>query len=160
MVNKADDADVVIVKDYHEYFTKSQGQAKLVYCDDDDKDAVIAAAKNCCPNIAVKENGVTRKELHGNDEKNLLIVTEERLMRGFDYRAPTTGFALLIAKQLPNKRAYLQALGRVGRMGEDASWYKLSNVGIPQNIATAHGGRILAHYIAQSAPSSKKKNKA
>lgn len=49
-------------------------------------------------------------------------------MRGFDYRC-AAGIALLITKKLDNKRAFLQAMGRVGRMGDEAQWYKLPQVG-------------------------------
>ena len=49
-------------------------------------------------------------------------------MRGFDYRSDT-GIALLLCKQLDSKRAFLQAMGRVGRMGDTAQWFKLQQVG-------------------------------
>ena len=51
-----------------------------------------------------------------------LIVSKEEYMRGVDYRS-TYGIDLMIAKQLSNKRAYEQALGRVGRYGEPCSRY-------------------------------------
>jgi len=39
-------------------------------------------------------------------------------MRGFDYRAPSKGIALIIAKLFKSKRDYNQALLRVGRYGD------------------------------------------
>lgn len=46
-----------------------------------------------------------------------MIVTEERLMRGFDYRC-TEGIALLLARGFIHKRGLLQGMGRVGRMND------------------------------------------
>ena len=50
------------------------------------------------------------------------IVTDEKLMRGVDYRlketgddSTTDGIDLLIASSFSNKRNYLQGLARVGR---------------------------------------------
>lgn len=39
-------------------------------------------------------------------------------MRGFDYRAPSKGITLIIAKLFKSKRDYNQALLRVGRYGD------------------------------------------
>ena len=49
--------------------------------------------------------------------RDVLVVTEPALMRGFDYRC-STGIALLVARAFDGQRAYFQALGRVGRYGE------------------------------------------
>ena len=46
-----------------------------------------------------------------------LLQTREPLMRGMDYSAEPDGISLLIARPLPNYRAYVQALGRAGRNG-------------------------------------------
>ena len=52
----------------------------------------------------------------------MLLVTDTDLMRGVDYRvlAGTMGISLLIMSSFENKRAYVQALGRVGRFHEKA----------------------------------------
>ena len=47
-----------------------------------------------------------------------IVQTDETLMRGIDYcTTHPEGIALLIAKPCSSKRAYHQALGRVGRYG-------------------------------------------
>ena len=50
-------------------------------------------------------------------KEDVFIVTESLLMRGLDYRAEC-GIALLIAAPLDNDRAFMQALGRTGRMDD------------------------------------------
>jgi len=58
------------------------------------------------------------------DEKNLsgnhkiLIVTESSYMRGTDFRAPTHGITLILAKSFESERDAEQALARVGRFGD------------------------------------------
>ena len=49
---------------------------------------------------------------------DVYLVTNQDLMRGYDYRC-IDGIALLIGKQLDSERARDQALGRVGRYGDD-----------------------------------------
>jgi hypothetical protein len=39
-------------------------------------------------------------------------------MRGFDYRAKTTGIALVLAKSFRYEREAIQGLNRVGRNGD------------------------------------------
>ena len=107
----------------------SSGWARLIYCDDSQVDEVEQAARDHDESLHVVHNPVCREGLHNNDESSLLIVTQKRLMRGFDYRAPVTGFALLIAKQLDSRRSYLQAIGRAGRNGERGSWFILKSLG-------------------------------
>ena len=68
-----------------------------MYCAEDDVTAVQAAARLYTINVVFHSNGHTRADLHHNTQKDVHIVTDQRLMRGFDYRAPTVGFALLIA---------------------------------------------------------------
>jgi hypothetical protein len=45
----------------------------------------------------------------------IMVTTTSFGLRGFDYRAPTNGLTLIIAKALPHERALQQALSRVGR---------------------------------------------
>ena len=68
-----------------------------MYCAEDDVNDVQAAARLYTRNVVFHSNGHTRADLHNNTQKDVHIVTDQRLMRGFDYRAPTVGFALLIA---------------------------------------------------------------
>ena len=50
------------------------------------------------------------------------------MMRGLDYNtAHYAGIALLIAQPCTSKRAYVQALGRVGRYGTQCKRYVLGN---------------------------------
>ena len=58
--------------------------------------------------------------------RNIKIVTEPRLMRGFDYRsADGNGIALLLCLGFDTNRSYRQALGRVGRFGDPFKRFKL-----------------------------------
>ena len=95
------------IRNYGEFFGQSPEKAHIVYCDETDKEGVEASARFHIPDAVIIRNAFTREALHGNTEKHVHIVTEQRLMRGFDYRAPTVGFALLIARQLDSKRAFL-----------------------------------------------------
>ena len=64
-----------------------------------------------------------------------LIVTDESLMRGVDYRlkeqgssSKTDGIDLLVAGSFSNRRAYIQGLARVGRYNEPCSRYRLASI--------------------------------
>ena len=48
-------------------------------------------------------------------------------MRGYDYRCES-GISLLIADALPQKRSFIQALGRVGRHTDKFSRYMLREI--------------------------------
>lgn len=64
-----------------------------------------------------------------------------------DFRAaPGCGIDLLIATQLPNERALVQLLGRVGRYGQECSRWKLQEVDPLVNEAQA---RKLRHKVRQ-----------
>ena len=67
--------------------------------------------------VNIKVNVIDRRGLHGNTAESVMIVTKQRLMRGFDYRCEN-GIALLIADSFDHERALLQAMGRVGRMND------------------------------------------
>ena len=57
----------------------------------------------------------------------VLIQTQEWLMRGLDYKtADPRGIALLICSGTTSHRAYLQALGRVGRYAANCSRFTLA----------------------------------
>ena len=58
----------------------------------------------------------------------VVLVSDERLLRGVDYRAPGTGLALLIAASFSTNRAFTQALGRVGRFGESCERVQLAGL--------------------------------
>ena len=46
------------------------------------------------------------------------------MMRGFDYKSNKIGIDLLIARDFPTTRDYVQGLGRVGRYSEPSGRYK------------------------------------
>ena len=62
--------------------------------------------------------------------KNIVVITTDNsvLMRGTNFRGKEHGIDLLIAAPLPNDRAYIQALGRVQRAGDQGKRYRLKNV--------------------------------
>ena len=58
--------------------------------------------------------------------RDVMVVTEPRLMRGFDYRsADGQGIALLLCLDFDTNRSYRQALGRVGRFGDPCKRFSL-----------------------------------
>ena len=52
------------------------------------------------------------------------------LMRGTDFRAPTTGLALVMDRGLESERDVQQALGRVGRFGEKCRRLAVTDVNL------------------------------
>ena len=65
----------------------------------------------CSPNVT------DAAKLRSLQSCDVLLVSDPLLLRGFDFRSDS-GVALLLATPLDSKRAFMQALGRVGRMGE------------------------------------------
>ena len=60
---------------------------------------------------------------------NTVTLIEAKQARGVDFRAaPGCGIDLLITCQLPNDRALVQVMGRVGRYGQECSRWKLAEV--------------------------------
>ena len=73
-----------------------------------------------------------------------IIQTEPIAMRGLDYRAKQHDIKLIIARDFPNLRAFIQALGRVGRYDEDCERYLvpgLTPVNKEEELALA--GRLM-----------------
>ena len=58
----------------------------------------------------------------------ILVVDDTQIMRGTDFRAPSTGIALVMSRGLESERDVQQALGRVGRFGEKCVRYSVDNV--------------------------------
>ena len=58
----------------------------------------------------------------------ILVVDDPQIMRGTDFRAPSTGIALVVDRGLESERDAQQALGRVGRFGERCVRYIVENV--------------------------------
>ena len=100
------------------------GRGKLIYVDENQREDLekLAKAKNI--NVVSNTDDINIIRAVGT---RCLIVSKEEYMRGVDYRS-TYGIDLMIAKQLSNKRAYEQALGRVGRYGEPCSRYMIEGL--------------------------------
>ena len=87
------------VDNFEQFFQENADRAKLIYGGKKDEDKVKVLA----PNVRVNEADLSvTKNLTKTD---CLLVTEELLMRGIDYRAKSDGIALLIAKELSSDRA-------------------------------------------------------
>ena len=100
-----------------QFFAESEGYAKLVFATPGV--ALTTFEKTQQPSERDCEDLARLKCLAAQD---VLLVTKPELMRGVDYRveAGTQGISLLIMSKFSNTRAYVQALGRVGRFTEKA----------------------------------------
>ena len=126
MERKFGEADLEDVETYDDFFDKNPGMAKLVYCRDEEVEKVKEAAKKVQPKADIKTNVVGKSGLHSNTVESVMIVTDKRLMRGFDYRCEK-GIAMVLASSFDHERALLQAMGRVGRMNDKFKRYKLAS---------------------------------
>ena len=107
MMAVANEESVEKLDSYKNFFARSKGMARIIYCHDSSFRTIKSLVTGWLQGAIVVHNACTKEDLHGNTSQHVHIVTEQRLMRGFDYRAPTVGFALLIARQLDSKRAFL-----------------------------------------------------
>ena len=103
--------------------------AKLVYLGEEGSvyskrlDQLIAQYK-----LNRKNNVSEMAELRSTVASDVLVVTEPRLMRGFDYRAADKkGIALMLCLGFDTQRGYIQALGRVGRFGDSCRRFTLKS---------------------------------
>ncbi len=72
------------------------------------------------------------KTLNGNHR--ILIVTESSQMRGTDFRSPTHGICLIVAKPFESDRDAEQALARVGRFGDKSVRLLLLDVSLVDRV--------------------------
>lgn len=80
----------------HQYTSLAQSKGYSVVVDEQNIDQLRSLKPQCC-----------------------IIQTDLDLMRGVDYQdEQQAGIALIVDTQYPNERAYLQALGRVGRKSQ------------------------------------------
>ena len=100
------------------------GRGKLIYVDEQQVKTLAKQAID--KGLKVKINTDDMRIIRAVGTQ-CLIVSKEEYMRGVDYRS-SYGIDLMLAKQLSNKRAYEQALGRVGRYGEPCSRYMVSGL--------------------------------
>ena len=65
-------------------------------------------------------------QLRNMTAKDVMVVTDPRLMHGFDYRsADKKGIALILCLGFDTQRGYRQALGRFGRFGDPCRRFTL-----------------------------------
>ena len=127
MTAAAKPSDVGTVTTVQSFLQANTGKSFIIYCGEEQVASMEADLKQHFEGHAVSPhiytNAFTRDALHNDgDQVRAYIVTDEVLMRGFDYRSPETGIALLIARKLSTQRAYLQAIGRAGRNGDTGVW--------------------------------------
>ena len=104
----------------------------LVFADDTNLECVQQEAKKKFG--IVKTNCEDITQIRAMDDC-CLIVTDEKLMRGVDYRLKekgsdpiSDGIDLLITAPFSNKMAHLQGLARVGRYNAPCSRFRLRGV--------------------------------
>ena len=118
---------VVLVEDYQEFCTKTPKRAKLIFAEERDFELIGQLCQEFKLGSPIKNP--EDLSLIQNMRKNVVVVTTDNsvLMRGTNFRGKE-GIDLLIAAPLPNDRAYIQALGRVQRAGDEGARYRLKNV--------------------------------
>lgn len=84
------------------------------------------------------------KELREISSHECIIQTDEEAMRGVDYRSTDgSGIKLLLARDFPSERAFVQALGRVGRYLEPCERFIQEGLTpVNKNDAIATFGKI------------------
>ena len=97
---------------FEEFLTKHPDRAKLIFISNEEVNSYQEQAKqhglDCIVNCSDLE--IIRKLA----KHHCLVVTDELLMRGVDYRSKQ-GIDLFIGRTAMNERSYLQCLGRVAR---------------------------------------------
>ena len=103
---------------------RSQDRAKLIFTNEAKKIGIAAKVPKGM-RVSMDCDVLEKiRHLTGND---VIIVTSEVRMRGYDYRCKT-GINLFLDESLSNERAFQQALGRVGRYHEPAARYHRMNL--------------------------------
>ena len=97
---------------FEDFLTKHPDRAKLIFISNEEVNSYQEQAKqhglDCIVNCSDLE--IIRKLA----KHHCLVVTDELLMRGVDYRSKQ-GIDLFIGRTAMNERSYLQCLGRVAR---------------------------------------------
>ena len=125
------DAVVNTVDDVKEFFERTKGMPRLVFCapglvtrDDLMCDILDEIRKKETLNVSAETDLTKLQNMQPGD---VVVHTTEEWFRGVDYNtAHPDGIALLIAKPFSSERAYLQALGRVGRYATNCERFILS----------------------------------
>ena len=105
---------------------KGNDMATLVYCLPAKLQHFETLAKNI--GYSVLDNETSVDKVRNLDSCDCVIVTDANSMRGIDYKCPTYGIRLLIARSFANTRHLHQGLGRVGRYGAPCKRFILSGV--------------------------------
>jgi hypothetical protein len=72
----------------------------------------------------------------------------QELLRGANYRNEGRNVDLLLAHSLPTKRAFMQALGRVGRYSDTATRWILRGVDqVDKMVEARHLAKLSAHSV-------------
>ena len=119
------DTEVKVI-DLDRFFSIDRStRPRLVWCHEYEHKYITGVAENW--GHKVEKDIPDFKTLRSLEEMKCYIVTELDLMRGVDYRsAATTGIDLLLARDFPHTRAYIQGLGRVGRFGQPSERFTTS----------------------------------
>ena len=92
-------------------------RAKLVFTSDDRKEMIAKASPK---GMTIHDNLNDLTKIRALTKQDLVVVTTEVGMRGYDYRCET-GIDLFIDVPCSNERSFIQALGRVGRYTDQGS---------------------------------------
>ena len=108
-----------------EFLEKEPERSKLIHCNQD----YVAQVEACNDTLINKRKILLNEDdpqlLRRLTREDLVIVTRIDLMRGVDYRCPTSCIDLLMTERLPDERAWIQALARTCRFREKGSRYSL-----------------------------------
>ena len=105
--------------EYKDFFASVyDNMGRLVYCEEAEFDSIKASVIPARLHHATYCNVEDLAQLADIQPGSVYLISEQCLMRGFDYRCKN-GLALLISKRLDSERALYQALARVGRYDED-----------------------------------------
>jgi hypothetical protein len=113
-----DDLDEMIINLVREQLLKSP---VLLYCTEELKSKIATELAHYFMDAEtehIKEDLLRSMDTISLNPYQLVIATDPFAMRGFDYRAKTTGLALVLAKSFRYEREAIQGLNRVGRNGD------------------------------------------
>ena len=130
------------VKDVDDFLKKSTGYGAIIYTTSERSGEMEAAVKIRDLSREKPRNVIEDPddhEIYRAMENKVAILTREQSIRGYDFKLseafkdsevfdPAKGIDILLAERLPNKRAYIQAGGRVGRFNERAGYYILDSI--------------------------------
>jgi hypothetical protein len=114
-----DDLDEMIINLVREQLLKSP---VLLYCTEELKSKIATELAHYFMDAEtehIKEDLLRSMDTISLNPYQLVIATDPFAMRGFDYRAKTTGLALVLAKSFRYEREAIQGLNRVGRNGDE-----------------------------------------